>query len=135
MSQLDHREVRRRHLYLVQPLSDPVPKYTYPSESDSVAALPIDTYDKWWKQQINDKTRNMVRKAGKKEVAIRIVGFDDKLVEGIAEIYNESPLRQGKRFRHYGKDFQTLKAAHATYLERSIFIGPSTRKSSSVLLK
>ena len=123
LSQLNDREVRADIFTFVQPLSDPVPKYTYPSESDSVAALPIDTYDKWWKQQINDKTRNMVRKAGKKNVSIQVVGFDDKLVEGIAEIYNESPLRQGKRFRHYGKDFQTLKAAHATYLERSIFIG------------
>ena len=83
----------------------------------------------------NDKTRNMVRKAGKKDVSIRVVGFDDKLVEGIAEIYNESPLRQGNRFRHYGKDFETLKAAHATSSNEAFSLAPSTRKNSSVLLK
>lgn len=107
----------------LQPVSDPVPKYPYFREADSIAVLPIETYENWWRKQINDKTRNMVRKAGKKGVTIRLVEFDDALVKGIQAIHNESPLRQGKPFRHYGKDFNTVKKAHGTYLDRSIFIG------------
>ena len=38
-------------------------------------------------------------------------------------MYNESPLRQGKRFWHYGEDLETIRRAKATFLERSIFIG------------
>ena len=39
------------------------------------------------------------------------------------EIYNETPIRQGKRNWHFGKDFETLKREHATFLDRSDFIG------------
>ncbi len=38
-------------------------------------------------------------------------------------IYNETPVRQGKTFWHYQRDFQSVKHALATYLDRSIFIG------------
>jgi hypothetical protein len=123
VSQLNNSDSHADIFTFVQPVSDPGPKYHYPRALDSVAVLPVDTYEKWWKEQVNDKTRNMVRKAGKKGVTIQLVEFNEELVKGIERIYNESPLRQGKRFRHYGKDFETLKRAHATYLERSIFIG------------
>ncbi len=109
----------------LQPVSDRKPKYDYPQDWDRVAVLPIETYEKWWKQQINDKTRNMVRKAGKKGVVIEPTQFNDDLVKGIHAIYNECPLRQGKPFRHYGKDLETLKRAHESYLDRSVFIGAS----------
>lgn len=107
----------------LQPISDSVPKHSYPCELDSISVLSIDTYEKWWKGQISDKTRNMVRKAGKKGVTTRLIDFDDELVKGIEAIYNESRLRQGKPFKHYGKDFDALRRAHATYLERSVFLG------------
>ena len=50
--------------------------------------------------------------------------FDhDKLVSGITRIYNETPIRQGRKFLHYGKSFDQVKVANATYLGRSKFIG------------
>ena len=42
---------------------------------------------------------------------------------GITKIYNESPMRQGKPFWHYGKDFETVRRENATFLNRSYFIG------------
>jgi hypothetical protein len=51
------------------------------------------------------------------------VPFDDELARGIWEIYNECPVRQGKPFRHYGKDVETVHRISATFLEHSIFIG------------
>ena len=54
---------------------------------------------------------------------MRVVPFDDDLVKGIHRIYNETPVRQGKRFWHFGKDLETVRRELATYLDRSIFIG------------
>jgi hypothetical protein len=107
----------------MQELSDRTPKYRYLLEWDSQALLPITTYDQWWKQQIDGKSRNMVRKAQKGGLDLRTVTLDDTFVLGIADIYDETPIRQGKRFVHCGKDFETLKRDHATFLDRTVFIG------------
>jgi hypothetical protein len=107
----------------MQELADRVPRHQYHLEWDSQAVLPTTTYDHWWKTQIDGKSRNMIRKAQKAGVEIRVVEFDDSLVRGIVEIYNESPIRQGKAFWHFGKDFETVKRENGTFLERSTFIG------------
>lgn len=110
-------------LTFVQRIAEPEPKYTYHLEYDTLAVLQIENYEHWWKRQINDKTRNMIRKAQKKGVALRTMILDDELVREIKSIYDENPVRQGKRFKHFGKDLETLRRAHATYLDRSEFIG------------
>lgn len=51
-----------------------------------------------------------------------MVDFTDELVRGIQEIYNETPVRQGRHFWHYGKHFETVKRENATYPDRSTFI-------------
>jgi hypothetical protein len=107
----------------MQELGETTPRYGYHLERDSQAVIPITNYDHWWKKQINDKSRNMVRKAQKNGVELRVVPFDTALVSGIVEIYNETPVRQGKAFWHYGKDFETIEREHRTFLERSQFIG------------
>jgi hypothetical protein len=106
----------------MQKLPDTSPKFAYPMEWDNVAALPVSTFDHWWTKQINSKTRNMVRLAEKKGIVVREVSFDDVLVRGIAAVYNESPVRQGKPFWHYGKDVERVGRENGTFLDRSIFI-------------
>ncbi|MGD0842663.1 MAG: hypothetical protein ABSA32_16065, partial [Candidatus Acidiferrales bacterium] len=69
------------------------------------------------------KGRNKAKQAGKKGVVVREVPFDDDLVRGICEIYNESPVRQGRPFPHYGKSFDVVRKMSATFLDSSIFIG------------
>ena len=88
-----------------------------------MAALPVSTFDHWMTHQIDFKVRNKVRKAAKNGVVIREVSFDDDLVKGISAIYNESPIRQGKRFWHYQKELEAVRRMNATFLDRSIFIG------------
>jgi hypothetical protein len=105
-----------------QKLWDRTPKYNYYMEWDNIAALPIETYERWWTKQVNDKTRNMVRKAQKKGVKVRVATFDNALIEGIAGIYNETPVRQGRRFRHYGKDLESIRIENSSFLERSDFL-------------
>lgn len=106
-----------------QKIPETTPNYDYYIEWDNVAAIPIRTYDHWWTKQINDKTRNMVRKAKKKGVVVEIADFNDEFIHGIAGIYNETPIRQGKRFRHYGKSEEMIKEENSTYLDRSCFLG------------
>lgn len=106
----------------LQNAADLEPRHPYHLEYDSIAVLPITTFDHWWKVQIKDKIRNMARRAAKKGVEIRVVPFDEALVRGIKAIYDESPIRQGRRFVHYGKDLATVWADHVTFLDRSEFI-------------
>jgi hypothetical protein len=106
-----------------QRFPDVEPRYDYYRESESLAVLPVNSYDHWWNKQINSKTRNMVNKATKQGVNVRETIFDDDFIRGMAEIFNESPLRQGRKFWHYGKDFETIKTQFSRYLFREIMIG------------
>ena len=99
------------------------PQYSYPMEWDNLAVLPVSTFDHWWNHQILSYPRNRARQAEKRGVVIREATFDDVLVKGIWEVYNESPVRQGKPNAHYGKDLQTVRRLQGTYLDHSIFIG------------
>src|SRR6266481_4859616 len=73
-----------------QRLPESEPKFSYPLEWDNLAVLPVTTFENWWTQQIGFKARNKAKQAEKKGVVMREVPFDDKLVTGIWEIYNES---------------------------------------------
>jgi hypothetical protein len=107
----------------IQRLSDTTPRYSYPMELDNMAALRVTTFADWMTKQIDFKVRNKARKAGKNGVVVRESAYDEAYVRGIQAIYNESPVRQGKPFWHYGKDLETVRKMNGTFLERSIFIG------------
>ena len=106
-----------------QKLPDTEPKFGYYYELDNIAAIPISTFDNWWNNQIKKNNRKNIRKAYKRGVEVKATPCDDNLVRGIVEIYNETPIRQGRRFWHYGKDFETINNDISTYSNRSEFIG------------
>ena len=106
-----------------QRLPDPEPKYAYQMELDSMAALPIKSYSFWWEKQIDRKARNKIRKAQKKGVTVRMASFDDTFVRGMTSIFNETPIRRGRRFLHYGKDFETIKRQFSRFLFREEIFG------------
>ena len=126
---LRESDIRIDLFTFIQKLPHTSSNYSFPMEWDNVAALPVSTFDHWWTRQINDKTRNMVRRAEKKGVTVRVVPFDDAFVQGISAIYNESPIRQGRSFWHYGKDLEVIRRENATFLDRSVFIGAFLRES------
>jgi len=107
----------------MQRLPDTDPKYDFPMEWDNLAVLPVSTFEHWWTKQLGFKARNKAKQAEKKGVVIREVPFSDELVKGIWEIYNESPIRQGKRFPHFGKNLPTVHRMSATFLDRSAYFG------------
>jgi hypothetical protein len=107
----------------MQRLPETQPKYAYPMEWDNFAALPVSTFEHWWNKQLGFKARNKAKQAEKKGVVIREVSLDDNLVEGIWKIYNECPVRQGRRFPHYGKSLEEVRREESTYLDYSQFVG------------
>lgn len=107
----------------MQIMPDTRPTFAYPMEWDNLAVIPVSTYENWWNNQIRSFPRNRARQAEKKGVTLREVPFSEDLVRGILEIYNETAVRQGRAFSHFGKDFRTVYREEATYLDRSIFIG------------
>jgi hypothetical protein len=107
----------------MQRLTDTTPKYTYPMEWDNFAAVPITTFNDWWTNVLGFKGRNKARQAEKKGVTLCEVAFDDQLIYGIWQIYNESPVRQGKRFPHYGMSIERVREYAGTFLDCSVFLG------------
>lgn len=101
----------------------PTPAYDYYYEYDNFAAIPISTYDYWLTKQIGTDVRQNVRKAPKRGVTASVVEFNDLLIKGISEIYNETPIRQGRVFWHYGKSHDQIRLEAGRYLDRSEFIG------------
>jgi hypothetical protein len=99
----------------------PNPPRSWIKADDNVALLQVPSYDEWWKI-IGKKTRNMVRKAKKSGVTTKITAPDEKLAEGIWKIYNETPIRQGRSFPHYGVTLQTVKR-RVLSSKNSTFIG------------
>lgn len=106
-----------------QRLPDIEPKYNYHMEYDPIAAIPIADFDHWWTKQINAKTRNVARKAEKTGVEIKVTDFNDDFAKGMTVIFNETPVRQGKPFWHYGKTFETIKKQFSRYIFREDMIG------------
>jgi hypothetical protein len=106
-----------------QRLPDTTPKYPYYREADEIAALRIVSYEDWWSNQLKSRTRGLIRKSAKQGVVVKEAEYTDDFVRGMTSIFNETPIRQGRRFWHYGKDFETVKRQFSRYLFREKLIG------------
>ena len=104
-----------------QKLPATVPKYSYPMELDSVAAIRLTSFKDWW-DRLPQVTRKNVRRSEKRGVVAKLREFDDDLVRYIVELTKDSPIRQGKRFVHYGKTFEQVRKDQSTFLGRCDFI-------------
>jgi hypothetical protein len=90
------------------PLTEPL--YQYQMEWDNLAVIPLTTYSEWWDKRVESSVRRAVRKATKSGIVVKEVEFNDEFVQGIVNINNETPVRQGKPFWHYQKPFDAVKA-------------------------
>jgi hypothetical protein len=102
---------------------DITPRFPYPMEWDNLAVLPVVSFDHWWNHQLKSIGRNRARQGEKKGLTVGEIPFDDRLLKGIVEIHNETPLRQGRRFPHYGMDLEGARRYAGTFLDRTFFIG------------
>ena len=73
--------------------------------------------------QLKSRTRGLIRKAEKEGIEVRETAYDDDFVRGMTAIFNEAPVRQGRKFWHYGKDFETVKRQFSRYVQREYMLG------------
>ncbi len=98
----------------------PNPPSSWIKTEDNVGLLEIKDYDSWW-SNVGKKTRNMVRRAEKSGVKVTVVEPSGKFAEGVWKIYNETPIRQGRAFPHYGES-QDSVAWNISSAQNSTFI-------------
>lgn len=106
-----------------QRVPDIKPRFEFHTEWDNVAVIPVSTHDTWFREQISSASRRNIRASEKKGVVVREDKFDEAYVRGIMSIYNEASIRQGRKFWHYGKEFEAVERENGTYRERSSFLG------------
>jgi hypothetical protein len=130
-SELDPEEVRRALARIgctadiftfTQNVGDEQPRYPYYHEWDNAAAVSSADYDQWWKG-LSEHARRNVRLASKRGVTVEVANLDDKFVKGIKGLYDETPVRTGRVFWHYGKDLETIRKENSSFLDRSEFLG------------
>jgi hypothetical protein len=105
-----------------QKIDEPLPKYDFPFDWDNAAAAPTRTYLTWW-DKLPQETRKNVRRASKKGTEVRVITFDDEAVRGIKSLYDETPVRQGARFPHFGKALEVIRRENGSYQDRCSYIG------------
>jgi len=106
-----------------QRVPDTQPRFDFHMEWDNVAVVPIVSHDSWFREQISAASRRNIRASEKKGVVIKAAEFDERYIRGIMSIFNESPVRGGRRYWHYGKSFESVQAEQGTYRHRSTFLG------------
>jgi hypothetical protein len=104
-----------------QKLPATAPRYNYPMEWDSIAAARTTSFETWW-EGLPQETRKNVRRSRKRGVIVTVQAVDDGLIQGIADVNNESLWRQGKLNKHFGKSLDLVRKDHSSFLERSDFI-------------
>jgi hypothetical protein len=106
-----------------QRLPQVLPKHSFHQEWEELAVLPVSSYDHWWNHQIKSRVRTSIRKAEKEGVVVKEASYSDDFVRGMTAIFNEAPIRQGRPFWHYGKDFETVRRQFSRFLYREHLIG------------
>jgi hypothetical protein len=123
VSELRRQRLKADVFTFAEKLPQTTPRLGCHVEWENLAVIPITTFGEWWKTRVESSVRRAVRKAEKSGVIARLAEFDDAFVGGIVDIYNETPIRQGRTFWHYQKDFETVRRENSTYLERSVYLG------------
>jgi hypothetical protein len=110
-------------LNFAQKIGEPEAAFGFHREWDDFAVIRVTTYEDWLKNRVKRDVKENLRRARREGVAVRAVAYTDDFVRGIKELYDETPVRQGKRFWHYGKSFDSIKEIHGTYQDRAEYIG------------
>ncbi len=104
-----------------QKLPDVNPRYRYPMEMRSMAVARVVDYPEWLKT-ISESSRKNIKRAGRSGVIVKVREFDPDVIQGICEVQNETPVRQGRPFRHFGKSYEQVRRDHGAFLDRCEFL-------------
>lgn len=115
------RRLRADIFTFTQKLPTPFPKFSYPVERESVAAVCTRSFEEWW-EKLPQESRKNVRRAQKRGVVTLVKQLDDDLIQDIVDLNSDSPMRQGRPFVHYGKAFDQVKKDQASFPGRSDYV-------------
>jgi hypothetical protein len=104
-----------------QKLPATTPRYAYPMEWESIAAIHIASFKEWWEGLAQEGRKN-VRRSQKRGVTTLVKQLDRNLIEDLVDLNNDSPFRQGKPFTHYGKTFDQVSRDQQDFLDHSDYI-------------
>jgi len=96
--------------------------YPFYKEIASASVMKVPPYEEWWKN-LDFKVRNKVRKAQKSGVELKTEPLSDAFAAGVEKIYNECPIRQGRKFHHFGKSVARIKEDLSSFPESTCFVG------------
>jgi hypothetical protein len=116
------RSLRADIFTFVQKPPATAPRYEYFSERESVAVTSTTSFKDWW-EKLPQETRKNVRRSQRRGVTVRLCQLDDELVKGLVDLNNDSPLRQGRPYVHYGKSLEEVKKDQLSFLDHSDLIG------------
>jgi hypothetical protein len=122
IAELKEKKEKPDFFTFVQRVPETEPMYDYYCEMENYAVLPLSAYEEWFQKQIPSGSRQNIRASEKRGIIIKVSEYDDDYVKGIMSIFNETPIRAGRKYWHYGKDFETVKNENGTYQARSIYL-------------
>ncbi len=118
----DANQILRSDIFsFMQKLPATEPKYQYPMEWESIAAIHLVTFKQWW-ESLPQETRKNVRRSQKRGVVISIRDFDEALIEGIRGVNDDSPTRQGMKNAYFGLKPDETRKRYGEFVGRSDFI-------------
>jgi hypothetical protein len=100
----------------------PRPAYSFHQEEARISVLSFKNYKDWW-TNLHFKVRNKARQSEKKGVELRPAQLNAEFVRGVKGIYDESPIRQDRRFPHYGKTLERLTEDLSSFPECTSLTG------------
>jgi len=114
--------VRADVFTFVQEIGDADPEFEWTKGDAAAAVLPLTTHQRWW-TELGFKPRNKVRKAQKSGIDVRLARLDDAFARGVEAIYAETPVKQGRKFAHFGQSAAAIKAELASFADHSLLVG------------
>jgi hypothetical protein len=115
------RKLKADIFSFTQKLPSIQPKYSYPMEGESIAAISLVSYKEWW-EGLPQETRKNVRRSQKRGVTIRVKEFDDELIDGIRAVNDDSPMRQGMKNAYYKLTSEETRDRYSEFVGRCEFI-------------
>lgn len=97
------------------------PRYAYPLELESVAAISIVSFKDWW-EGLPQESRKNVRRSQKRGVVIKVRQLDSDVIEDIRAVNDDSPLRQGVQNAYYGLSSEDTWKRYGEFNDRCDFI-------------
>lgn len=104
-----------------QKLPNTSPRYFHYMEWESIAAIKLHSFARWW-QGLPQETRKNVRRSIKRGVSTRVAPFDDYLIEAIRNVNDDTSVRQGTLNAYYAQSTKDTRRRYSEFLGRCDFI-------------